>query len=164
MAETVASVFGIPVSKLVADDAGAEGGSFVEVPLYGSIAAGEPIEMLAVDEAHGIPCEVAAMHPGAFLLKVKGESMNRILPNGCYALVDPCDEVEAPGAPYAVCVNGFDATIKRVRPLANGFELVPDSTDPTFRAKVYDYGDPGSETVTLIGRVVWYTLPYTWEF
>ena len=66
--------------------------------------------------------------------------------------------------PYAVCVNGFDATVKRVRTLSNGFELVPDSTDPTYKPTVYDYGEPDTETVTVIGRVVWYTLPFEWRF
>ncbi len=36
-----------------------------------------------------------------------------------------------PKKAYAVCVNGFDATIKRVKPLSNGYELIPDSIDPT---------------------------------
>lgn len=137
---------------------------FIDVPLYGSIAAGTPIEMIDVDDTHPIPSEVHEKYPDAFLLRVKGESMNRVIPNGCYVLVDPCDVVDAEMQPYAVCVNGFDATIKRVRTLSNGFELVPDSTDPTYKPTVYDYGEPGTETVTVIGRVVWYTLPFEWRF
>ena len=90
--------------------------------------------------------------------------MNRVLPDGCYALIDPCEDVERDNQPYAVCVNGYDATIKRVHKLANGFELVPDSTDPTYKAKVYDYGEPETETVTVIGRVVYYVLPFDWGF
>lgn len=139
-------------------------GSFVDVPLYGSIAAGMPLEMIEVEDTHAIPLEVQRNFPDAFLLRVVGESMNRILPNGSYALVDPCEEVERDGQPYAVCVNGFDATIKRVKKLHNGFELVPDSTDPTFTSKVYDYGIEGTETITVIGRVVWYCIPYEWRF
>lgn len=137
---------------------------FVDVPLYGSVAAGTPIEMIPVDETHPIPARVHEEYPDAFLLKVRGESMNRVIPNGCYVLVDPCDVVDHDGDPYAVCVNGFDATVKRVHRLENGFELVPDSTDPTFRATVYDYGEEGTEEITVIGRVVWYTLPFRWSF
>lgn len=138
--------------------------SFYDVPLHGSIAAGSPIEMLPVDDTHPVPMAVHEMYPDAFLLSVRGESMNRILPNGSMALVDPCEEVERDMEPYAVCVNGFDATVKRVRRLANGFELVPDSTDPTFKPAVYDYGIEGTDTVTVIGRVVWYCIPYKWSF
>ena len=90
--------------------------------------------------------------------------MNRVLPNGSYALIDPCEDVTADNKPYAVCVNGYSATIKRVRKLANGFELAPDSTDPTYKPVVYDYGEEGTETITVIGRVVWYCVPFDWEF
>lgn len=137
---------------------------FVDVPLYGSIAAGTPIEMIEVDSMHPIPVELHNRYPRAFLLRVVGESMNRILPNGCYALIDPCSTIDADGDPYAVCVNGFDATIKRVRQLNNGFELVPDSTDPTYPTKTYNYNEPGTEEITVIGRVVYYVLPFDWGF
>lgn len=143
---------------------GNERNQFYDCDLYGSIAAGTPIEMIEVDDTHPIPTEVHERYPDAFLLKVKGESMNRVIPNGCYVLVDPCSTVEREMEPYAVCVNGFDATIKRVRTLSNGFELVPDSTDPTYRSTVYDYGEPETEAITVIGRVVWYTLPFEWRF
>lgn len=137
---------------------------YIDVPLYGAIAAGTPIEMQEVENTFPIPTKVHERHPKAFLLKVEGDSMNRILPNGCYAVVDPCKEVEKNGDPYAVCVNGYDATIKRVELLNNGFRLVPDSTDPTYPAQTFNYNDPGTETITVIGRVVYYVLPFDWSF
>lgn len=137
---------------------------FVEVPLLGSIAAGTPMEMVETDESHPVPAKVMEKYPDAKLLKVKGNSMNRILPDGCYALVDPCEEVERDNQPYAVCVNGHDATIKRVHKLENGFELVPDSTDPTFKSQLFDYGEPDTETITVIGRVVYHVLPFDWSY
>lgn len=138
--------------------------NMVDVPLYGAIAAGTPIEMTPVENTQPIPAKVHELHPDAFLLKVEGNSMNRVLPNGSYALIDPCKTVERDGAPYAVCVNGYDATIKRVRKLNNGFQLVPDSTDPTYETKTYNYNEPETQTITVIGRVVYYVLPFDWEF
>lgn len=138
--------------------------NFVDVPHVGAIAAGTPIEMMEIDDTHPVPAKVMEAHPDAFLLTVEGQSMNRILPDGCYALVDPCEDVERDNQPYAVCVNGYDATIKRVHKLENGFELRPDSTDPTIKAKVYDYGDPGTEQITIIGRVVYHVLPFDWSY
>lgn len=135
---------------------------WVEVPLYGSIAAGKPIEMHQIEDTFVIPTALRERYPNAFLLKVVGESMNRVLPNGSYALVDPTSEA-VEGRAYAVAVNGYDATIKRVRHLANGIELAPDSTDPTIRPLVFDYADPDAETVTVIGEVVWYVVPYDFE-
>ena len=160
--EKLAAVFGVSTSDMVNDQSDIS--NFVDVPLYGSIAAGTPIEMHAVDSSHPVPTKIRERYPDAFLLKVEGDSMNRILPNGCYALVDPRQTADCNGAPYAVCVNGYDATIKRVRKLNNGFELVPDSTDPTYLKKTYNYNEPDTETITVIGRVVYYVLPYDWSF
>ncbi len=137
---------------------------YVEIALYGSIAAGRPLEMIEVTDTFPVPRVLHERYPDAFLLRVVGESMNRILTNGCYALVDPCEEIERDYQPYAVCVNSHAATIKRVRKLSNGFELVPDSDDPTFRPVIYDFGVEGTETVTVIGRVVWDTKPFDWSY
>lgn len=137
---------------------------FTDVPLYGAIAAGTPIEMITVEDNFPIPTKVHEKHPDAFLLRVVGESMNKILPNGCYALVAPCEDVEANGQPYAVCVNGNDATIKRVDKLANGFRLKPDSNDPTYAEQTYNYNEPGTEEITVIGRVVYHVMPFDWTY
>lgn len=145
---------------------------FVDVPVYGSIAAGTPIEMIEVEETFPVARSIVEKFNGfdedgllvLFLLKIKGESMNRILPNGVYGLTKPSSTIDYDNAPYAVCVNGYDATVKRVHKLNNGFELVPDSTDPTFKPTVYDYGVEGTETITIIGRVVYYVLPFDWSF
>lgn len=162
----LSAALGVTVSYLLGmeNDKLEDSPSFVSVPLYGSIAAGTPIEMHAVDSSHPVPTKVREKYPDAFLLKVEGESMNRVLPNGCYALVDPRQTADCNGAPYAVCVNGYDATIKRVRKLNNGFELVPDSNDPTYLKKTYNYNEPDTEEITVIGRVVYYVLPYDWSF
>lgn len=132
-----------------------------EVRVYGRIAAGTPIEMDEGDFGFPCPSYLIEKYPHAFYLLVEGESMNRVLPDGCYVLVDP-DQRESiiSGQTYAVCVNGYDATVKRVRMLANGVELLPDSLDPTYRPMVFDRGVEGTETVTIIGRVVWYTVPF----
>lgn len=83
--------------------------------------------MQRVESSHHVPAKVREKYPDAFLLKVKGEPMNRIPPNGSYALIDPDQKADCNGAPYAVCVNGYDATITRARRLNDGFELAPDS-------------------------------------
>ncbi len=146
------------------EDAEGFDSKMVSVPLFGSIAAGVPVDMEAADERYDLPGVVCQRWPKAFLLRVEGESMNRILPNGCYALIDPCVDVEYDGQPYAVCVNDLAATIKRVRRTGGGFELVPDSTDPSFRPQVLVEGVGGVGTVSVIGRVVWHCIPYDWTY
>lgn len=135
-----------------------------DVQVFGSIAAGTPLDMEEGDYTFPAPSELIRRHPNAFYLEVDGESMSRVLPNGCMVLVDPDDrEPVISGRVYAVAVNGYTATVKRIRSLENGFELIPDSNDPTFRPRVYDYGEEGTETITIIGRVVWYSVPFDYE-
>lgn len=172
--ERIAACYGLKKSNIIEEDGlraiAADMGDdfqeddFVDVPLYGSIAAGSPIEMDSYDSTYPVPTKVRARYPDGFLLKVDGESMSRVLPNGSYAYISPSEVVDKPMKPYAVRVNGHAATIKRVRALNNGFELVPDSTDPTYKPVVYDYGVEGTDHVTVIGRVVWYCVPFDWDF
>lgn len=160
----LSKILGVTISYLLGmENSAIPNNSTVDVPLYGSIAAGTPIEMVSSESSQPVPIEVQCRYPSAFLLRVRGESMNRVLPNGCYALIDPEQREPVNCKAYAVCVNGYDATIKRVRRLQNGFELAPDSLDPTYKPTVYDYGEPGTDTVTIIGRVVYYVLPFDWE-
>lgn len=136
----------------------------IELPLFGSIAAGQPTEPELADDMYPIPLELHERYPRAFLLRIDGESMNKILPNGCYALVDPCDTIDHPNQPYAIAIGAQAATVKRVRVLSNGYQLEPDSSDPTFRPVVLDFSEVDAETVSVIGRVVWYCLPTKWSF
>lgn len=140
-----------------------EASDMVSVPLLDSIAAGTSIEMIDVDKTYDIPAEIHNKYPQAFLLKVADDSMNRVLPNGCYALINPCREATEPMNAYAVCVNGFNATIQRVRPLSNGYELIPDSIDPTFRPQIFDFNEIDTQSVSIIGEVVWYLVPFGFE-
>lgn len=140
-----------------------EASDMVPVPLLDSISADTPIEMINVDETYDIPSEIHDKYPQAFLLKVVDDSMNRVLPNGCYALINPCKEAIEPMKAYAVCVNGFDATIQRVKPLSNGYELIPDSIDPTFRPQIFDFNEIDTQSVSIIGEVIWYLVPFGFE-
>ena len=140
-----------------------EASDMAPVPLLGSISADTPIEMINVEETYDIPSEIHDKYPQAFLLKVVDDSMNRVLPNGCYALINPYKEAIESMKAYAVCVNGFDATIKRVKPLSNGYELIPDSIDPTYRPQIFDFNEIDTQPVSIIGEVVWYLVPFGFE-
>lgn len=140
-----------------------EASDMVPVPLLDSISADTPIEMINVEETYNIPAEIHDKYPQAFLLKVVDDSMNRVLPNGCYALINPCKEAIEPMKAYAVCVDDFDATIQRVKPLSNGYELIPDSIDPTFRSQIFDFNEVDTQSVSIIGEVIWYLVPFGFE-
>lgn len=136
---------------------------FRYVPLVADIAAGIPVEPDEIIDHIPIPNEVMRKHPSAFLLRINGTSMNRVLPNGCYALVDPKRIDVIDDHAYAVKVNGAQATAKRVRKLAHGIELVPDSLDPTWKPMVCDKDDPKYDEVSIEGEIVWYSLPFDFK-
>lgn len=136
---------------------------YVDVPIYGEIAAGTPIEMMEIDDSFPCPARIKAAHPNCGWLKVRGDSYNRQIPDGYLALVDFDMKDPNEHDPFAVCVNGYSATIKKVKKLANGFELIPNSYDPTILPTVYDYNKDDTEIVTIIGQVVWATMPFDYE-
>lgn len=131
-----------------------------EISLFGSISAGKPIEMIPIEETYPVAKPICDRHPHCFLLKVTGESMNRHIPNGVYALIDPSVTEVIDGKVFAVCLDDQEATIKRVHLLNDGVELQPDSYDPTFKSTIFDNADRDKHTLTIIGQVVWYFPPY----
>ncbi|QUL57525.1 helix-turn-helix domain-containing protein [Paenibacillus tritici] len=128
------------------------------IPLYGSIAAGLPLEMLPVEEYIEIPEEIGKNHADGFLLKVNGDSMNRIIPNGAYALISPKSvENIKNGDVVAIQVNGYDATLKRFYRLQNTVVLEPDSYNPDHVAQ--NFSGAEMEDLRIIGKMVWYMSP-----
>lgn len=136
---------------------------FRYVPLVADIAAGIPVEPDEIIDHIPIPNEIMRKHPSAFLLRINGTSMNRVLPNGCYALVDPKRTDVIDNHAYAVKINNTQATAKRVRKLAHGIELVPDSLDPTWKPTICDKDDPKFDEVSIAGEIVWYSVPFDFE-
>lgn len=136
---------------------------YANVPVYGEIAAGTPIDMTEIYDEFPVPQKIMDKYPNSGLVRVEGDSFNRRLPNGCYALIDFAQREPNERDAFAVCVNGYAATIKRVKKLANGYELTPHSYDPTYLPIVYDYNRDDTDEVTIIGKVVWATMPFDYE-
>lgn len=158
----LSSALGVTVSYLLGMDGEQSGQSksFVPVPLYGSVAAGTPMEMVEAEEMKEAPARFVIADPDAYLVRVRGSSMNRIIHDGSYALVSPHDTALNDRDMFLVAVNGDEATIKHVRRLENGIELVPDSYDPTFRPKVFDFGEEGTPPVSIMGKIVWWCAEF----
>ncbi len=136
---------------------------YVDTPVYGSIAAGVPIEMIEDYETFPAPEQIRRRYPNSGFLMVKGNSYDRRLPDGCLALIDFDQKEPNEFDAFAVCVNGYSATIKGLRVLPNGIELVPNSTDPTYKPLRYDRSAEGADEITVIGKVVWATMPFDYR-
>lgn len=139
--------------------------SWVEVPYFGYIAAGEPIEMIDREETYLVPASIAKKHPNAGVLVARGNSWNREIPDGYCVVVDfdlktPENEHE----PFAVCIDGETATVKSIQKLENGVRLLPNSYDETIKPIVFDYDKDGESMVTTLGKVVWAFAPFDYSF
>ncbi|MEK5415849.1 LexA family protein [Paenibacillus sp. FSL L8-0708] len=135
----------------------------ISVPLYGSIAAGVPLEAIPVEEYIEIPEDVGSWYPHAFLLRVNGESMNKVVPNGAYALIDPyTGEDVGNGDVVAVQVNGYEATLKRFFKLHNTVVLEPDSYNPEHVAQ--NFTSPETQNLRIMGKMVWFMSPPNAKF
>lgn len=139
------------------EDRSAYASTRATAPLYGRIAAGVPIEMLPVADELWVSPDVLGEHPDSYFLQVRGASMNRVLPDGVYALVDRHAQF-VDGDVVAIRVNGQDATIKRVFRGQDSITFSPDSYDPRFEAVRLE--PPAIAEVEILGRVVWWMPPY----
>lgn len=163
--EDIAAVFNVPKSEILGENVtNLSSSDFIDLPVVGEIAAGTPIDMTEIIDNHPCPRQIADKHPNSGWLRVEGDSYNRSIPNGCYALIDFDLKEPNEHSPFAVCVNGYSATIKRVKRLANGYELIPNSYDPTYLPMIYDYNKDDTEEITIIGKVVYAAFPFDWEF
>ncbi len=113
---------------------------FYMCPVYGQISAGQPnwaeecIEgRLPID-----PDFMGIVNPEEhFFLRVNGESMNKVVRNGAFALIHKQDVVED-GEIAVVLVNGYDATLKKFTRQGDMIILEPESNDDSFKTQVYD--------------------------
>jgi len=113
---------------------------FYMTPVYGRISAGQPNWAEECIEGR-IPIDPEMMNitnpEECFFLKVNGESMNKEIKNGAYALIRKTDFVEN-GDIAVVLVNGFDATLKKFSKQGDLIILEPLSNDPSFNTQVYN--------------------------
>lgn len=126
--------------------------NFYMCPVYGQISAGQP--NWAEENIEGrLPIDTELMdiiNPEEyFFLRVNGESMNKVIKNGAFALIHKQDMVED-GEIAVVLVNGYDATLKRFTKKGDVVVLEPDSTDSSFRTQIYDKTTP----IKILGKYV----------
>lgn len=109
-------------------------------PVYGQISAGQPNWAEECLEGY-LPIDpnlMGIINPEeCFFLRINGESMNKLIRNGAYALIRKQDTVEN-GEVAAVLVNGFDATLKKFTQQGNLIILEPCSDDSNYKTQVYN--------------------------
>lgn len=125
---------------------------FYMTPVYGKISAGIPNWAEECLEGY-LPLDynlMGILKPEEhFFLRVDGESMNKVIRNGAYALIRKQDVVEN-GEICAVLVNGFEATLKKFSKQGDLVILEPLSDDSSFTTQVYNK----DTQIKIIGKYV----------
>lgn len=125
---------------------------FYPCPVYGKISAGQPNWAEECLDGY-LPIDPNLMNiinpEECFFLKINGESMNKVIKNGAYALIRKTDFVEN-GEIAVVLVNGFDATLKKFTKQGDVIVLEPMSDDPTITTQVYNK----DTSIKVIGKYI----------
>jgi repressor LexA len=119
----------------------------VQLPLYGRIAAGTPIEALR-DHTSTIDVPGSLLGRGEhYALEVEGDSMvNAGILNGDTAIVERCDTAET-GSIVVALVDNAEVTLKRLRRKGDSIALEP--ANPAFETRIF-----GPDRVQIQGRMV----------
>lgn len=143
--ERLASAFGISERELIGMDEGLSAAVRM-VPLIGRIAAGNWRE--AVEQpVDFIPAPAGVGGPHVFALQPQGDSMNMLVPEGGFVLIDPDDAELRNGKTYAVMNAAGETTLKRYR--NEPARLEPCSSNAEHSPIVL-----GREAFTVIGRAI----------
>lgn len=125
------------------------------IPIVGKVAAGQPI--LANENIEGYlpidPLMYNLTSPnGFFFLKIQGESMNKLIKNGSYALIKKQDYAENGDVIVAIVNGDNEATVKRYKQLNEQFIMLePVSEDSSFQPITIDLKNT---KFSIIGKVV----------
>lgn len=122
------------------------------IPILGSVRAG--YDNFAEENHEGdfaVDPRLKSMHPEAFVLTVRGDSMEPEIHHGDLVICLPDAEIRSNDVAI-VCVNGEIGTVKRVRFDRTGLTLIP--ANPRYKQLHYSPEDVESLPVTLQARVV----------
>lgn len=125
------------------------------IPIVGKVAAGKPI--FANENIEGYlpidPLMYNLTSPnGFFFIQIQGESMNKLIKNGSYALIKKQDYAENGDVIVAIVNGDNEATVKRYKQLNEQFVMLePVSEDSSFQPITIDLKNT---KFSIIGKVV----------
>lgn len=146
----IADFFNVTVDYLLGNEtAGKKKG--IKIPVYGTVAAGVPIEAITDIEDYEEIDEDMARNGDHIALKIKGDSMEPRMVNGDVVIVrlqpDACD-----GETAIVMVNGDEATCKKIKKTPEGIMLI--STNPAYEPMFYSNKQIEELPIRILGKVV----------
>lgn len=125
--------------------------NFRVAPVIGITSAGRWREAIQIPLGH-MPYPSRLASENAFGLEVIGDSMNVLIEDGGWVLIDPAKKELSPGSCYLIANAEYEATVKMYQRSPARFE--PCSTNDEHKSFLV------SETeFTVIGKVVWKGAP-----
>ncbi|MCE5003357.1 transcriptional regulator [Staphylococcus pseudoxylosus] len=121
-----------------------------KIPVVSKISAGLPIysEENLIDYIYFATDKIDS-DKEEFALRVSGDSMDKIFQEGDVVVIEKDSSVEN-GQLGVVMINGYNATVKRIRYNNDQIILIPESNNPNHYPQVYGINDE----VKIVGRVV----------
>lgn len=125
--------------------------TFRVVPVIGITSAGRWREAIEMPIGHmPVPLHIAS--DKAFGLEVSGDSMDLLIEDGGWILIDPAKKELSPGSCYLIDNGENEATVKMYQRSPARFE--PCSSNPEHKPFLISEAD-----FTVIGKVVWKGAP-----
>lgn len=129
-------------------------GSTATLPLrtLGKVHAGVmDDDAVCDDEEVQVPERVVLAYPDAFLLRVEGNCMDRVIPEGSHVVVAP-HKVPTNGSIVVIRDDTYEAIMRRYYKGSSALMLSPDSYEEEYQDIIVHDG----QEITLIGVVVWW--------
>ena len=119
----------------------------IELPLYGKIAAGQPIEALS-DHSNTVTVPAQLMGKGEhYALEVEGDSMiDAGIFDGDTAIIERCETAEN-GKIIVALIDNSEVTLKRLRKKHHAIALEPANSD--YKTRIF-----GPDQVQVQGKLV----------
>lgn len=137
----------------------------ISLPLYGDIAAGalSTVEPVTKDNVEYItlPKNMIGKYANRrdlFTLKVNGESMNKVIPNGAYVVCKPIEIEELKEDDIVIFSHDNEYSMKRFRRDEENHLLIfsPESTDRKYHDIVIPYDTMND--LKIYAKVIWYAV------
>ena len=147
--ELISKFFNIQKSDLLESNKNTN--SAVKIPVLGTVIAGIPMEAVEnIIDYEEISSQMASTGE-YFCLQVKGNSMEPKFSEGDVVVVRKQSDVDT-GEIAIVLVNGYEATIKKIKKRPDGVMLVPLNT--SYEVMYYNNDEIMNKPVNIIGKVV----------
>lgn len=161
--QRIADAFGVSKGELIDDYAEVIRGALtpvsyevvgsVEVPVYGKVHAGKPMEHDEVNDTRRVPDFVAAIDPDLFILHSEGDCLNKIIAEEDDLAVSPNTKPKN-GDIVVACIDGMDYIVRRFFKTDQTLILSPESYNPAHKDIIITADS--DHTVELPGVVIWH--------